>query len=113
MEHMRPHVLVPLQKKVTPFMCLTEGCSGYVQQATLLEGPRGEVFKHKQYEIPPELEEQMQAAREKKHEEMAARCSKRKPTKVEPVCVFACGGGMGWRVWVWGCGCVLSMEGGI
>lgn len=40
-----PHaaLLVPLQKKMTPFPCLTDSCAGYMRQAVLLEGPRGEI----------------------------------------------------------------------
>eukprot|EP00983_Pelagomonas_calceolata_P020292 640624-Pelagomonas_calceolata.AAC.2 len=69
---------------MTPFPCHTDGCGGYIRQAMLLEGPRGESFKQKQYDIPPELEEQLQAAKQKRREEQMARCSKRKPT--EQVC---------------------------
>eukprot|EP00967_Tisochrysis_lutea_P118876 scaffold193540_cov14-Tisochrysis_lutea.AAC.1 len=66
---------------MTPFPCHTDGCGGYIRQAMLLEGPRGESFKQKQYDIPPELEEQLQAAKQKRREEQMARCSKRKPTE--------------------------------
>jgi hypothetical protein len=38
----------------------------------LLEGPRGETFKNKQYDIPRELEEELQAERKKKREEASA-----------------------------------------
>lgn len=92
---------------MTPFLCHTEGCKGYIRNAILLEvcelwmqsvtrmsshvtdvhldwaqekegclsalrrsqlnhfcscvqGARGEKYKYKQYDIPPELEERMQ-----------------------------------------------------
>lgn len=48
------------QSATTPYPCLTEGCTGYVRDVQVLEGPRGCLFRNQQFKISQELEESLQ-----------------------------------------------------